>query len=183
MNIEDLIQELKNDKKKLGGVCCCIFLILLLAAGMTNVQDLNNTNINVTTTENLYDKSIGISTSEWDYNPEGYFALGDGIYGTCEGVTSDGKEHTYCFTGKQMAALGNISDYTFEYKDLHIISERNDKGHEVVTHMFYKNGTEIPLDWDEYDFAAYAKIAGANNPNCVEYFGYTIDEMNKAEGY
>ena len=183
MNIEDLIQELKNDKKKLGGVCCCLFLILLLAAGMTNVQDLNNTNINVTTTtadDDLFNKSIGISTSHWDYTPEGYPLLGDNIYGTCQGVDQNGVEHTYMFTGKQMAALGNISDYTFEFTNLHVIGEENDKG-VVVTHMFYRNGSEIPLDWDEYDFAAYAKVAGANNPNCVQGFGYTTSELNKME--
>ena len=181
MNIEDLINELKNDKKKLGGVCCCLFLILLLAAGMTNVQDLNNTNINVTTTtagEDLFNKSTAIRTSGWDYTPEGFPLIGKDVYGSCEGVTSNGEEHTYFFTGKQMAALGNISDYTFEFTNLHVIGEENDKG-VVVTHMFYRNGSEIPLDWDEYDFAAYAKIAGANNPNCEAGFGYTTSELNK----
>jgi len=185
VNIEDLINELKNDKKKLGGVCCCLFLILLLAAGMTNVQDLNNTNINVTTTtagEDLFNKSTAIRTSGWDYTPEGFPLIGKDVYGSCEGVTSNGEEHTYFFTGKQMAALGNISDYTFEYNDLHIIAEKNSNDHWIVTHMFYKNGTEIPLNWDEYDFAAYAKIAGANNPNCEAGFGYTTDEVNKMEG-
>ena len=41
--------------------------------------------------------------------------------------------------------------------------------------------SKIPLDWDEYDFAAYAKVAGANNPNCVQGFGYTTSELNKME--
>lgn len=182
MDLQEMINDFKTDKKKWAGCCCLLFVIFMVTGAVSNQQNLT-TDINVTTEENLFDKSISIRTSEWDYNPEGYFALGDGIYGTCEGVTSDGKEHTYCFTGKQMAALGNISDYTFEYNDLHIIAECNDRDHEVVTHMFYRNGTEIPLVWDEYDFAAYAKVAGADNPNCVEYFGYTVDEMNEAEGY
>ena len=182
MNIEDIITELKTDKKKLGGVCCCLFLILLLAAGMTNVQDLNNTDINVTTTNteaDLFNKSTGISTSHWDYTPEGYPLLGENIYGTCQGVDQNGTEHTYMFTGKQMAALGNVSDYTFEFTNLHVIGEENDKG-VVVTHMFYRNGSEIPLTWDELDFAAYAKIAGADNPNCEDGFGYTTSELNGA---
>lgn len=178
MDINDLINDFKSDKKKLAGCCCLVLLIFLVTGAVSNQQNLT-TDIDVAQEEepeNLFNKSVGIKTSEWDYTPEGFPLLGDGIYGTCEGVTSDGQEHTYLFTGKQMAALGNISDYTFEYNDLHVIAEDNGKG-QVVTHMFYKNGTEIPLSWDEYDFAVYAKIAGAGNPNCVEGFGYRTDEL------
>ena len=178
MNINGIITEIKNDKKKLLGTCCLLVIILGIIGMVVSPPNEQTTISEKPVEEDLFNKSVGIKTSAWDYNPDGFTLLGKDVYGTCEGVTSDGKEHTYLFTDKQMAALGNISDYTFEFTDLHIISEDTDKGH-MVTHMFYKNGTEIPLNWDVYDFKAYAKVAGANNPNCVEGFGYSTSEVNK----
>ena len=172
------IKEIFQDKKKLVGTCCGLIVILAIIAGFASPDGgLNN---QTQTTENLFNESTGISTSEWDYTPDGFTLIDKEAYGSCEGVDKNGVSHTYFFTDPQMAALGNISDYTFSFSDLHVIAE-NRSGHYIVTHIFYQNGTEIEYDWDVYDFKAYAKIAGAGNPNCVSGFGYSTDEVNNVE--
>ena len=179
MDIKELINDIKTDKKKIFGVCCGLIILLALVGTIT--QPATDQTSTVATTEDLFNKSVGVKCSNWDYTPEGFPLIGEGVYGSCEGVDENGVEHTYFFTDPQMAALGNISDYSFSYDNLHLIASKNDKGHMVVEHIFYKNGTEISCDWNVNDFKAYAKIAGANNPNCVKGFGYTSDEVLNME--
>lgn len=181
MNIKKIISEIIGNKKKLIGTCCGLILILAIISTIVSPPTTTTTDINIAEDENLFNNSIGIKTSQWDYAPEGFPLIGDDVYGSCEGVDSDGVEHTYFFSDPQMAALGNISDYTFEFNNLHVIAEKNDQGNYIVEHIFYKNGSEVSYDWDSYDFKAYAKIAGANNPNCVSGFGYGTDEVNNVE--
>lgn len=181
MDIKEILSEIRSDNKKLIGTCCGLIILLGIIGAIVSPPP-TTTNIS-NGDENLFNQSIVIKTSQWDYNPEGYFKLGKDVYGTCEGIDSNGKESTYLFTDKQIAALGNVSNYTFEFKELHITYEDNENGNHIVTHLFYENGTEIPLNWDKNDFDARAKTVGDNNSNCVDYFGYTIDEMNRAQGY
>lgn len=179
MDIKKIIDEL-TDKKKILGACCGLIILIAIIGALISPSD---TTINTPTTtdtkedNNLFNNSTTIKTSEWDYAPWGFPLIDKEAYGSCQGVDSDGVERTYFFTDPQMAALGNISDYTFEFNNLHVIAEKNSNGHYMVTHIFYQNGSEVSYDWDVNDFKAYAKIAGANNPNCVAGFGYDTDEL------
>jgi len=178
MDIKELLNEIKNDKKKLVGSCCLLIVILAMIAGFTSPDGGTSKQYETqTTTENLFNQSTVISTSQWDYTPDGFSLIDKEAYGSCEGVDSNGVSHTYFFTDPQMAALGNISDYSFGFDNLHVIAE-NRSGHLIVTHIFYQNGSEVSCDWNVYDFKAYAKVAGANNPNCVSGFGYSASELN-----
>ncbi|WP_323736209.1 hypothetical protein PXD04_10060 [Methanosphaera sp. ISO3-F5] len=174
----DIKQKITENKKIIGA--CCGLIILLSIIGALTSPDSNNTQISTNTDTNLFNNSTTIKTSEWDYTPDGFKMVGKDIYGSCRGTTSDGVTHDYFFTGEQMAALGNISDYSFSFNNLHVIAD-NSSGHYIVTHIFYQNGTEVGMDWSEFDFMAYAKVAGAGNPNCVSGFGYSTSELNRAD--
>lgn len=155
----------KKNKKIIGGFCLIVIIIFAFV---------------LLTGNNTTDDKEHIIIKELDFDRFGY-VFDRTLYGTIDGTTDNGTNHTYYVTKDQMASLYYGNNKSLEYPDGVLLTyHKLDNGADtwVVDKLYYPNGTEIPrVSGEESDvFAANSVQIGQNFRVCNSEFGMTTSE-------